>query len=186
MNDVPPEIKDRVIGEMGDYHPPSWDEWFMSKVYLVASKSKDHRTKIGSVLIKERRIISEGYNGICMDINDTVSERFERPEKYFWFEHSERNCVYSAARFGISTLGSILYTQGIPCCDCTRAVIQSGIKEVVVHKQWEEFEEFFTWEKWKDQAKRSVVMLDESNIKVRRLDKILNVTGYLDGKIIKC
>jgi len=179
-------LQERIIGEFVDYVPPTWDEWFMTKVYWVAAKSKDQRTKIGSVLVKNKKIISEGYNGICRDVNDDCEDRHERPEKYFWFEHSERNSIYSAAKLGTSTEDSTLYTQGIPCCDCTRAVIQSGVKKLVVHKQWQEFEDLFNWGKWKDQAKRSVIMLKESHIEVVTFDKILNVIGYLDGKTIKC
>jgi dCMP deaminase len=171
--------------EFNNYRPPSWDELFMGNVYLIASKSKDKFTKIGSVLVRTNRIISEGYNGICMNVNDDVPMRHERPEKYFWYEHSERNCIFSAARFGISTLDSILYTNSIPCSDCTRAIIQSGIKEIVIHKQWMEYEEKFNRSKWNESCNRSEIMLKESNIPIRVFDKFLNVSAFLDGKCIR-
>src|SRR5438045_6573381 len=105
---------------------PSWDEYFMRHVYLVASKSKDTRTKIGAVIVRDKRIISEGYNGICQGVYDHIESRYVKPKKYFFFEHGERNAVYGCARHGIATLGAKIYTQGIPCADCARAVIQAG------------------------------------------------------------
>lgn len=177
-------IQPFVLGEFTDYVPPSWDELFMRHVYLIASKSKDKFTKIGSILIKNNRIISEGYNGICSMVNDNVVERNERPEKYFWYEHSERNCIYSAARFGISTLDSVLYTNSTPCADCSRAIIQSGITEIVIHKQWKDSELQLNRDKWSESANRSVVMLQEAKVKLRIFDKFLNILVFLDGKVI--
>ncbi len=166
-------------------HNPSWDELFMRHAYLISSKSKDPRTKIGAVLVRDRRVISEGYNGLPMGVCDHFfPERDERPEKYFWYEHAERNSVYVCARFGHKTEGSIIFTQGVPCSDCTRAIIQAGIVEVVVHTQWENYEQQFYREKWLESGKRSNQMLKEAEIPVRRFDGVLNVTSLMDGKII--
>lgn len=166
------------------YIPPSWDELFFRHVYLIASKSKDYYTKIGGILVKNNRIISEGYNGICSNINDSIIERNERPEKYFWYEHAERNCIFSAARLGCSTENSILYTNSIPCADCTRAIIQSGIIEIIVHKQWMDHEYTFKRNKWDESTTRSKIMISESNLKFRIFNKILNINAFLDGVLI--
>jgi dCMP deaminase len=163
---------------------PSWDELFMRHVYLIASKSKDTRTKVGAILVKDKRVIAEGYNGICQSVNDSILERYERPEKYFWFEHAERNSVYDCARRGISSLGAISYTNGIPCVDCARGIIQAGITEVVVHKQWQEFEQIIHREKWQGHNERSIAMFTEAGIKIRVYDKLLGIQGFLDGRII--
>jgi len=168
-----------------DGKPPSWDEWFMRHVYLVALKSKDKSTKIGAILIKNRRLISEGYNGICSGVDDNDPSRNERPEKYFFYEHAERNSIFSAARFGISTDESILYTNGIPCSDCARALIQSGVKEIVVHKQWGDYQEQFNHIKWIESAQRSQIMLKESQVKLRFFNGVIRVKGLLDGKIVE-
>lgn len=172
--------------EFKDYTPPSWDVMFMRHVYEIASKSKDTRTKIGAVLVKEKRIILSGYNGIIEGVEDNVSkvpERYERPEKYFWQEHAERNVCYFAARKGIATEGATLYTQGVPCCDCIRGILQSGIVEIVVHKQWQDYEKSFAWQKWEDQAIRSNIMLKEKGIPCRIFDGIVDKIGFLDGKM---
>jgi len=81
-----------------NYTPPDWHDWFLQGVYWVASKSKDPKTKIGAILVKDRRIISTGYNGIPIGVDDKIDVRNQRPEKYKWFEHAERNSIYSAAK----------------------------------------------------------------------------------------
>jgi dCMP deaminase len=164
---------------------PSWDELFMRHAYLISSKSKDTRTKIGAVLIKNNRVISEGYNGIPTGVCDCNEQRYQRPEKYFWFEHAERNSVYSCARAGIATKDSVMYTQGVPCADCARACIQAGITTIVVHKQWEDFEQMYYRDKWEESGKRSNAMFNECGILVRRFDGALNVLTMMDGKVIK-
>jgi len=163
---------------------PSWDELFMRHAYLIASKSKDQRTKIGAILVRDKHVISEGFNGLPMGVCDHDPLRQLRPEKYFWFEHAERNSVYCCARYGIRSEGAVMFTQGIPCADCARAVIQAGVSEVVVHKQWQEFETKFYWEKWLDSSKRSSAMLKEAGIQVRVYDGVLGLKGMLDGKVI--
>lgn len=159
-----------------------WDEVFMRHAYLISSKSKDKRTKIGAVIVRDKHVISEGYNGMPIGVNDDLPERHERPEKYFWFEHGERNAVFSCARFGISCLGGVMYTQGIPCADCSRAVIQGGLSEVVVHAQWQSWEKQFGWEKWIQSAERSKKMFEEAGIKIRVFDLQLDLNSLLDGK----
>jgi len=168
------------------YVPPSWDEFFMRHVYLVASKSKDSSTKIGAVLVRDNIILSEGYNGLCRKLNDNVPERnFTRPEKYFWFEHGERNSIYNAARNGIATMNSVMYTQGCPCCDCARAAIQAGVKEIVLHKQWEDQWKSLKGNKWVGQDDRSLVMFGEAEVSIRYFDKNLDVPTLISEKWYK-
>lgn len=165
---------------------PSWDELFMRHVYLIASKSKDTRTKVGSVIIRDKSIISEGYNGICSGVDDSVLIRYERPEKYFWFEHAERNSIYHCARYGISTFGTTLYTQGLPCADCTRAIIQSGIVEVVLHEEWHHgLSMMYPREKWNESESRSDIMLFENKIKIRMFSGKLGIKTLFDGNVVE-
>lgn len=177
--------------EFKDYQPPDWDELFMRQVYLIASKSRDPSTKIGSILVKDNRVISQGYNGLCRNIEYNDISRLVRPEKYFWFEHSERSCIYNCAMNGINTSLSTLYTNSIPCCDCTRAIIQSYIIEIVVHKQWVDLEQDLRKKEKGSKSPyllehhhRSKQMLMESKTKLRIFDKQLNVYGYLSGNKI--
>lgn len=160
-----------------------WDEYFFRHVYLASQKSKDNRTKIGAVLVRNdsRAIISEGFNGICRGVNDYDPNRLEKPTKYFFFEHAERNSVYNCARHGISTLNSICYTQGVPCADCTRGLIQAGISKIIIHKQWPNL---IHSPQWVESIGFSREMLKEAGIEIEIYDKVLGLKGFLDGKEI--
>jgi dCMP deaminase len=141
----------------------NWDDYFMNMVYLVAMKSKDENTHIGAVIVgPDKEIRSTGYNSFVRGINDSIPERQIRPEKYFWFEHAERNAIYNAARIGVSTKDCTMYTNGVPCMDCARAIIQAGIKRVVVDKQWDDN----NVDVWIEQAKRSLQMFAESGVDI--------------------
>lgn len=140
----------------------SWDNYFIKMADLVASKSKDRSNKIGCVIVgPNHEVRSTGYNGMCRGVNDDLDERHERPEKYFWFEHAERNALYNAARNGIPMEGCITYIAGKhpPCADCTRALIQSGIKKIVTSH-------FSDNAKWIDSFERSKIMLKESGVEL--------------------
>lgn len=165
---------------------PSWDAQFMHDAYWWARRSKDPRSKIGAVLVRwEGKVaISHAYNGFARKVDDNVAERWERPEKYFWVSHAESNSILNCARTGQPTIGTIMFTPGIPCADCANDIIQAGIVEVIVHKQWQEYERKFQWEKWKDSAKRSEEKFAEAGIKIRIFDGVLGIQGVLDGKVI--
>lgn len=110
----------------------NWNEWFFDIANSVRKKSKDKHTQIGAVIVgPSHEIVSVGYNSPPRGLNDDLPERFERPEKYNWMEHAERNAIYNAARVGVSTVGCEMYmTCGMPCIDCARAIVQSGIRRI--------------------------------------------------------
>ena len=144
----------------------NWDDFFMGLAQYVAQKSKDKSRKIGAVAVNKRNVVlSIGWNGFPRDVDDDVCSRHERPLKYLITEHSERNLVYNAASEGIKLGGAKIYVTWFPCCDCTRAIIQAGITELVcMEPDWED-------SIWKEQFKISKEMLEEANIKVRFLGK---------------
>lgn len=109
--------------------------WF-TVADTFASWSKDRSTKVGCVIVSaENQVISGGYNGFPRGVVDDVESRHQRPDKYLYTEHAERNAIYDAARRGIALAGATIYTPFFPCADCTRAIIQSGIIRVVTRPQ---------------------------------------------------
>lgn len=107
----------------------------MELAFLVASWSKDPSTKTGAVVVgPDKEIRATGYNGPVRGVDDDVQERFERPVKYEFFEHAERNALYNACLTGVSLKGCVMYATHAPCTDCARAIIQAGIKTVVTNK----------------------------------------------------
>lgn len=170
-----------------NYKVPCWDEYFMRMVYLVASKSKDYYTKIGSVIVKDNRIISTGYNGMPERTNDNDESRQYRPNKYLYFSHAERNAIYNAAKYGISTQNTKLYVTCTPCSECCHAIIQSGIRTVLIHKQFDDIRNELSVKtnKWIGNTDVTIKLFKEAGIEMLKFNLLLNLDGYFDGKIIK-
>ena len=144
----------------------NWDEYFMTMAYLAAMKSKDESTHCGSVIVDNmNHIVSTGYNSFVRGINDDVPERQERPEKYMWFEHGERNAIYSAANKGISTRGCRIYVTGIPCADCARGIIQAGITKVIIQERKEFGKE------WEKSCKVTLQMFEEAGVELVKIEE---------------
>lgn len=138
----------------------NWTEYFINIANTIKLKSKDNSTKIGVVIVgKNHEIVSTGYNSFPRGIDDNVPERQERPEKYYWMTHAEINSILNAARTGISTKDCVMYmTCGIPCTDCAKAIINSGISEIYCSSKINSG--------WEEHAKRSKIMFKESSVKV--------------------
>lgn len=140
----------------------TWDEFYLQMADLIASRSKDKSAKIGAVLVKDNAVISMGYNGFPRGVNDDVESRHERPAKYLYTEHGERNSILNAARHGVSCAGATMYTQGVPCADCSRAVIQAGITKLVA--RWQANETVFPG--WIETCRIGREMLEEAGVEV--------------------
>ncbi len=136
------------------------DQRFMDIACLVATWSKDRSTGVGCVLVRDRAILTTGFNGFPRGINDDVDARHERPAKYLWTEHAERNAVYGAASCGISTKGATAYVNWFPCMDCARALIQAGVVRLVARSP--DFDD----PKWGAQFRVVVGMLEEARVDV--------------------
>jgi len=116
----------------------NWDQRFVGLAHTVAQWSKDPSVKVGAVIVnpKNRAVVSLGFNGFPRNVADNLTangSRYERPVKYIYTEHAERNAIYNAARLGHSTEGCTLYLNWAPdnvCADCARAIIQAGISVV--------------------------------------------------------
>jgi dCMP deaminase len=147
-----------------------WDRHFLDICNLVATMSKDRSTKTGCVVVRQdNSVASTGFNGFPRGINDDLDERHERPAKYLWTEHCDRNAILTASKHGVSLKDCVMYLTGPPCADCTRAIIQSGICEVV----WptpNQFEDAEAWDRWKDNMTVAWTMMDEAGVNYRRVD----------------
>lgn len=108
-----------------------WDNRFIRIANEVAGWSKDPGTKVGAVLVNDRRIISQGYNGFPQGISDTLERYANRDLKIAYTVHAEVNAILNAAKNGASTDSSTLYVTFPPCVSCSAAVIQAGVTHVV-------------------------------------------------------
>ena len=142
----------------------NWIEYFLNIAEQVKLKSKDQSTQIGAVIVGEdKEVLSTGYNSFPRGLDDSLQERQERPEKYFWMEHAERNAIYNAARIGVSLKNSTIYlTSGLPCMDCARGIVNSGIKTVYCKEVCTTKNK----EKWDESQKKSLQLLLECGVEV--------------------
>ena len=112
----------------------SWDEYFMGVALLAAQRSKDPSTQVGACIVdSSKRILSTGYNGFphgCSDDDFPWNRDDSKGEtKYQFVVHAELNAILNAS--GKNLNGSTVYVALFPCNECTKAIIQSGITEVV-------------------------------------------------------
>lgn len=118
----------------------NWDERFMALATHVSEWSKDRSRKVGCIFVgKNREVLATGYNGFARGINDDVEERHQRPAKYDWTEHAERNGIYNAARVGAKLDGATAYVPWFPCVACARSLIQVGVQRLVCF--WPDFDD---------------------------------------------
>ena len=110
----------------------SWDEYFMGIAMLAARRSKDPNTQVGACIVsRDNIILSTGYNGMpkgCSD-DEYPWEREGIDTKYPYVVHAELNAILNA--HGRDLQGSRLYVALFPCNECAKAIIQSGIKELI-------------------------------------------------------
>ena len=113
----------------------NWDEYFMGIAMLAARRSKDPNTQVGACIVSQDNIIiSTGYNGMPKGCSDDVfpwdrSGENEAATKYPYVVHAELNAILNAS--GRDLRGSRIYVALFPCNECAKAIIQSGIKEVI-------------------------------------------------------
>lgn len=142
----------------------SWDEYFLAIANLVGERSTCLRRKVGAVLVREKRILCTGYNGVphgmahCEDVGCLREKLGIQPGERIEIcrgIHAEQNALVQAATFGVSVTGAKLYCTHSPCITCAKMLINAGIKEFVVVADYpDEFSREF---------------IKEAGVKVRRL-----------------
>jgi dCMP deaminase len=166
-----------------------WDEHFMKMAVLASEMSDDRSTKVGCVIVKENVVVATGcntfprgcyvsgddrdradahrYSTTSVVRHNAVEARHDKPAKYLWTEHAERNAIYNVARFsGTSLLGCGIYVPWFPCADCARAIIQAGITQVVAYLP------DFEHPKYGPDFKVAVQMFGESGVQVRYVERL--------------
>jgi dCMP deaminase len=130
---------------MSQFMRPSWDEYFMNIAKVVALRSNCMKRKVAAIIVKDRRVISTGYNGTprgakncneggCPRCNGMAASGTALDECLCC--HGEENAITQAAYHGTSLKGSTLYTTFAPCLLCTKMIINSGIAEVVYNEDY--------------------------------------------------
>lgn len=122
------------------HNRPDWDEYFLEIAQVVAKRSTCVRRQIGAVIVKDRRILTTGYNGApsglahCLEVGclrDELGIPSGTRHEMCRALHSEMNAIIQAAQHGVSTKGATLYSTQQPCSVCARMLINAGIVRIV-------------------------------------------------------
>ncbi len=177
-------LSDALAEQLREESRPRTNEELLRICYGHATFSPDQSSQIAAILVSEvgspiwcTLSVNEFPTGVGYS-----DERWERPGKYSWIEHGERNAIYAAARAGIQTEGLTMVAAWAACADCARAIIQSGISKLVTH-----IPEGADHDRWVASIAVAMTMLSEAGVEV------VNVTGQLgdcplvlrDGKLFQ-
>ena len=147
---------------MAEQERPSWDEYFMTLAEEVSTRTTCLRRAVGAVIVKDRRILATGYNGVpsgishCAEVG-CLREKLGVPsgQKHELCRglHAEQNAIIQAAKYGINIDGASIYINTQPCVVCAKMLINAGIQEIVYANPYPD--------------ELAMSMLEESGIKMR-------------------
>ena len=143
-------------------HRPSWDEYFTKLAHEVATRTTCVRRAVGAVIVKDRRILATGYNGVptglrhCAEVG-CLRQQLGIPsgqrQEICRGLHAEQNAIIQAARYGTNIMGASIYVTTQPCVTCAKMIINAGIEEIVYQNPYPD--------------ELSMSMLEEAGIKLR-------------------
>lgn len=159
---------------------------WLKMAYAAATNSRDPSTQIGAMLVnseepEDSKCHVLAANNFPFGINDKLADRWERPLKYSYVEHAERNVIFAAARRGVQTMALTMYATWAACAECSRAIIQAGIYEVVCHTT----QAYEQSERWKESVKLGRALLAEGNVPLRIVEGKIGCQIRFDGKMIE-
>lgn len=112
---------------MSDHHRPSWDEYFKEIVQVTAKRSPCDRLQVGCLLVKDNRIVSQGYNGFLPGCEHQSIMRDGHEQATV---HAEQNAISDCAKRGVSCEDCTAYITHYPCIICCRILLAAGIKKI--------------------------------------------------------
>lgn len=148
------------------YVRPSWDEYFMKLTALVAERSTCLRHHVGAIIVKNKRVLTTGYNGAAKGMTDCLETGCLKDKLKLSSGtghdvciaiHAEQNAIIQAGVHGINIDGSTIYCTHTPCSICARMIINAGLKEVV------------SYQDYSDQGARNY--LKKAGVKLRKVKK---------------
>ncbi len=145
---------------------PSWDEYFAAITKQVATRSTCLRRKVGAIIVKDKRILTTGYNGApkgvknCLERGKCLREELGIPsgQRHEMCRglHAEQNAIIQAAYHGVSIKDSVVYSNTQPCVQCAKMIINSGIRKIYYFKDYPD--------------ELSLELLKEAGVELIRLD----------------
>lgn len=142
---------------------PSYDEYFMEMAHVVSKRSTCLRRQVGALLVKDKHILSTGYNGApkglahCSEVGCLrAKQQIPSGQRHELCRglHAEQNAIIQAAVFGVSITGSSLYCTNTPCVVCAKMLINAGVEEIIYAGDYPD--------------ELAMKILSESNIKIQK------------------
>jgi dCMP deaminase len=125
---------------------PTWDEYFMAITKQVATRSTCLRRKVGAIIVKDKRILTTGYNGAprgvksCLEIGSCLREELKIPSgqrhEICRALHAEQNAIIQAAYYGVQIEGASIYSTTQPCVLCAKMIINAGLKKIYYFEEY--------------------------------------------------
>lgn len=144
----------------------SWDEYFLKIAMLVAERSTCRRHHVGSVIVRNKRILTTGYNGAPKDVKDCIALGCLRDEndiesgtrhEMCRATHAEQNAIIQGGLHGVTIENSTMYCTHSPCILCAKMLVNAGIKKFVTYSDYPD--------------KDALELFKEANIEFTRLEK---------------
>ncbi len=137
---------ERVYGQNPDHQRPDWQEYFLKVMDTVAERANCDRGRAAAVIVRDKRIIATGYVGApaglptCDEVGHLIKvaydERGGQHKHCVRTTHAEMNAIAQAAKYGTPIDGATIYIKMTPCLDCTKLLVNAGIKKVVCRKRY--------------------------------------------------
>jgi dCMP deaminase len=150
-----------------------WDGRYVALAREISSWSKDPSTQCGAVIVGDSgQVLSQGYNGFPRGMSDLDELYAHRETKYKRISHAEMNAIYNASRTGVSLYGSTIYVYGLPVChECAKAIIQVGIKKVVMQKEAKD-------NRWNDSCDLAQIFFGEAGVETTYISSLKQFSDY--------
>ena len=145
LQDLYPQIDNLLLQLLKEIQRPDWDEYFMNIAKVVASRSNCMKRKVAAIIVKDKRVVSTGYNGTprgtrncneggCPRCNNLAVSGTNLDECLC--SHGEENSIVQASYHGVSLKDAVIYTTFAPCLMCAKMIINSGIREVIFNMDY--------------------------------------------------
>lgn len=147
-----------------------WDQYFMAQSFLLSSRSTCTRLSVGATIVRDKRIIAGGYNGSIAGGDHCIDKGCYVIDNHCVRTiHAEMNALLQCAKFGVPTEGSEIYVTHFPCLQCTKSIIQSGIKAI-----------YFA-ENYKNHP-HAIELLEQANVQVEKVEFDQSIFNFPIGE----
>ncbi len=145
LADLYPRVDELLLRLLKEIQRPNWDEYFMDIAKVVSSRSNCMKRKVAAIIVRDKRVVSTGYNGTprgtrncneggCPRCNSLAASGTSLDECLC--SHGEENAIVQASYHGVSLKDAIIYTTFAPCLMCAKMIINSGIREVIYNMDY--------------------------------------------------